>query len=57
MFDKQNGQHLGRLLLISKIRNLANDISHDQSILMAKIFGETTIHLILIIYSVGPLSK
>jgi hypothetical protein len=28
-FDKQDGQHLERLLLISKMRNLANDISHD----------------------------
>ncbi len=42
MFDKQNGQHLKWLLLISKMRNLANDVSHDWSILTAKIFGATT---------------
>jgi hypothetical protein len=42
MFDKQDGQHLERLLLISKMRNLANDISHDRSVLTAKIFGATT---------------
>jgi hypothetical protein len=42
MFDKQDGQHLTRLLIISKMRNLANDISHDQSVLTAKIFGATT---------------
>ncbi len=28
-FDKQDGQHLEQLLLISKMRNLANDVSHD----------------------------
>jgi hypothetical protein len=48
MFDKQNGQHLGRLLLISKMGNLANDVSHDRSILTATIFGATTICLFLI---------
>jgi hypothetical protein len=42
MFDKQDGQHLERLLLFSKIRKLANDISHDRSVLTAKIFGATT---------------
>jgi hypothetical protein len=42
MFDKQDGQHLERLLLISKMRNLANVISHIRSILTAKIFGATT---------------
>jgi hypothetical protein len=42
MFDKQDGQHLERWLLISKLRNLANDVSHDRSILTAKIFGATT---------------
>jgi hypothetical protein len=30
------------LLLISKMRNLANDVSHDQSVLTVKIFGVTT---------------
>jgi len=43
MFDKQNGQHSWRLLLISKMRNLANDVSHNQSILTAKTFGAMTI--------------
>ncbi len=42
MFDTRDGQHLARLLLISKMRNLANDVSHDQSVLIAKIFGATT---------------
>jgi hypothetical protein len=42
MFDKQDGQHLARLLLISKMRNPANDVSHDRSVLMAKIFGAMT---------------
>jgi hypothetical protein len=42
VFDKQDGQHLAQLLLISKMRNLANDISHDRSNLTAKIFGATT---------------
>jgi len=42
MFDKQDGQHLAQLLLISKMRNLANDVSHDRSNLTAKIFGATT---------------
>jgi hypothetical protein len=42
MFDKQGGQHLARLLLIRKMRNLANNISHDLSVLTAKIFGATT---------------
>jgi hypothetical protein len=27
MFDTRDGQHLARLLLISKMRNLANDVS------------------------------
>ena len=39
---KRDGQHLAGLLLISKMRNLANDVSHDRSVLIAKIFGETT---------------
>ncbi len=43
MFDKQDVQHLERLLLICKMRNLANDISHNRSILTAKIFGVMTI--------------
>jgi hypothetical protein len=38
MFDKRHGQHLAQLLLISKMRNLAYDISHNQSVLTAKIF-------------------
>jgi hypothetical protein len=42
MFDKTRWQHLAELLLISKIRNLANDVSHDQSVLTVKIFGATT---------------
>jgi hypothetical protein len=42
MFDKQDGQHLVQLLLISKMRNLANDVFHDRSVLTAKIFGEMT---------------
>jgi len=42
MFDKQDGQHLEQLLLISKMRNLAN-VSHDRSILTAKTFGVTTV--------------
>ncbi len=42
MFDEQDGQHLERLLLISKMRNLANDVPHDRSVLMAQIFGATT---------------
>jgi hypothetical protein len=42
MFDKQDAQHLEQLLLISKMRNLANDISHNQSVLTAKIFGAMT---------------
>ncbi len=36
--NKQDGQHLDRLLLISKMRNLANDISHARSVLTAGIF-------------------
>jgi hypothetical protein len=48
MFDKQNGQHLGQLLLINNMRNLTNDISHDRSILTDKIFGATTIRLFLL---------
>ncbi len=46
MFDKHDGQHLEQLLLIIKMRNLANEISHIQSILTAKIFGETTRHFL-----------
>jgi hypothetical protein len=42
MVDKQDGQHLALLLLISKMRNLANDVSHNRSVLTAKIFGEMT---------------
>ncbi len=42
MFNKQDGQHLERLLLISKMRNLANDVSRDRSVLTAKIFGVMT---------------
>jgi hypothetical protein len=49
MFDKQDGQHLERLLLINKMRNLANDISHDRPVLMAKIFVATTTQLFLTI--------
>ncbi len=36
--NKQDGQHLDLLSLISKMRNLANDISHARSILTADIF-------------------
>jgi hypothetical protein len=36
--NKQDGQHLDQLSLISKMRNLANDVSHDRSILTAEIF-------------------
>jgi hypothetical protein len=42
MFDKHDGQHLAQLLLIGKMRNLANEVSHDWSVLMAKIFGAMT---------------
>ncbi len=42
MFDKKDGQHLERLLLISTMRNLANDVSHDQSVLTFKIFEAMT---------------
>jgi hypothetical protein len=42
MFAKQDCQHLERLLLISKMRNLANEVSHNRSVLTAKIFGATT---------------
>ncbi len=36
MFAKQDCQHLERLLLISKKRNLANEVSHNRSVLTAK---------------------
>jgi len=42
MFDKQDGQHLARLLLSIKMRNIANDVSHSWSVLTAKIFGALT---------------
>ncbi len=42
LIKKKDGQHLERLLLISKMINLANDVSHNQSVLTAKIFGATT---------------
>jgi hypothetical protein len=56
MFEKQDGQHLGQLLLISKMRNLANDVSHDQSVLTAKIFGAMTTHQFLTYMSIGQVS-
>ncbi len=41
-------KHLVGLLLINKMRNLANDISHKRSVLTVKIFGATTIQHFLI---------
>ncbi len=49
MFDKQDLQHLALLLLISKMINLANDVSHDQAVLTAKIFGAMATQHILTI--------
>jgi hypothetical protein len=42
MFDKQDGQNLKQLLLISKMRNLAYDVSRDQSVYTTEIFGVMT---------------
>ncbi len=46
-WNKQNVQHLGWLSLIIKMRNLANEVSHDRSVLTAEIFQGTTIWLFL----------
>ncbi len=52
---KRDGQHLAGLLLISNMRNLANDVSHDWSVLMVKIFGVTTTqHFLIIFIKVTP---
>ncbi len=50
---KRDGQHLARLLLISNMRNLANDVSHDWSVLMVKILT-TTRHFLIIFINVTP---
>ncbi len=55
MFDKEDGKHLARLLIISKMRNLANDVSHDLSVLTAMIFGAMTTRHSLTIYIVSSL--
>jgi hypothetical protein len=50
MFDKQDGQHMAQLLLISNMRNIANDISHDLPVFTAKIFrAMTTRHFLTIL--------
>jgi phosphatidate phosphatase PAH1 len=45
---KLDGQHLAGLLLISKMRNLAHDVSHDRSVLTVNIFGAMTTRHFLI---------
>jgi hypothetical protein len=51
MFDKRDGQHLAQLLFISKLRNLANYVSHDRSVLTAEIFGVMTTRHFLTVFN------